>query len=62
MARSMNTVISVSERPMPYSASIQLWISIGARVICLERALRNDEHADTVGMAEQLGVNLCDPR
>ena len=62
MARSMNTVISVSERPMPYSASIQLWISIGARVIFLERAHRNDEHAVTVWMAEQLGVNLCDPR
>jgi len=63
MARSMNTVISVSERPMPYSASIQLWISISARVICLERArIDNDEHADKVWMAEQLGVNLCDPR
>ena len=31
--RSMNTVISVSETPMIYSASIQLCISIGARVI-----------------------------
>ena len=63
MARGMNTVISVSERPMPYSARIQLRISIGARVICLERArIDNDKHADAVAMAGRLGFDLCDPR
>jgi hypothetical protein len=52
MARSMNTVISVSERQMPYSDSIQLCISIGARVACPERARKdNDKHADAVAMA-----------
>ena len=63
MARGMNTVISVSERPMPYSARIQLCISIGARVIYLERArIDNDKHADAVAMAGRLGLDLCDPR
>jgi len=63
MARSMNTVISVSDRPMSCSASIHLCISIGARAICLDGArIDNDKHADAVRMAEQLGVNLCDPR
>ena len=63
MARSMNTVISVSDRPMPYSASIHLCISIGARAICLDGVrIDNDKHADAVWMAEQLGVDLCDTR
>jgi hypothetical protein len=61
MARGMNTVISVSQRPMPYSARIQLYIS--TRVICLERArIHNDKHADAVAMAGRIGFDLRDPR
>ena len=59
LARSMNTVISVSDRPMSCSASIHLCISIGARAICLDGArLDNDKHADAVAMAGRLGFDI----
>ena len=59
MARSMNTVISVSEREMQYSAGIQLFISIGARVVYPERSRKdNDKHADAVAMAGRLGFDI----
>ena len=59
MVRSMNTVISVSEMQMPYLAGIQFCISIGARVVCPERARKdNDKHADAVAIAGRLGFDI----